>query len=341
MSWRIILETNGSSAASNVRVPLRPLVLLVAVCAVGRAQAPETEIRADVPLVLAPVTVTDKQGHSIDGLTADDFRLTDDGASRKIRADTSDTVVAPVSLMVLIQSSGIAAPALARIARVGGLIKPLVAGERGQAAVATYDREVRGVQDFTTDSTRIQVAFEHIRSVGNRDAHLFDAVAQGVKMLETRPLGNRRIMLIIGESRDRGSTAKLGDIVEQAQRAGVAIYFGTYSAQASTFASSAADAPPLPGDADYIAGINEVIRMGRKNAADALARGTGGRHLAFLRQSALEDAIGQVGAEIHSQYLLSFVPVMNANTGFHPVQVAVPSRPDAVIRVRPGYWARK
>ena len=94
------------------------------------AQEPEssTTIRANVPLVLAPVTVTDKKGNFIDGLSVDDFRLTDEGVPQKIRMDTSDTVLAPVSLMVLIQASGISAPALARIERVGGLIKPLVIG---------------------------------------------------------------------------------------------------------------------------------------------------------------------------------------------------------------------
>ena len=319
-----------------------PFFILLLMMAAGlRAQAPEAEIRADVPLVLAPVTVTDKKGNFIDGLTADDFRLTDDGSARKIRLDTSDTVVAPVSLVVLIQSSGISAPELARIARVGGLIKPLVAGERGQAAVATYDREVRTVEGFTPDSTRIQTAFEHLRSLGNRDAHLLDAVVEGVKMLETRPPGNRRTMLILGESRDRGSKTKLNDAIERAQRAGVVIYFGSYSVQASTFASSPQDAPPLPGDANYTVAIGEVIRLGKTNTAGALTRSPGGRHLSFLRQSALEDTISRVGAEVHSQYLLSFVPVENKNAGFHSIQVAVPSHPEAVIRVRPGYWAQR
>ena len=85
------------------------------------AQEPDNStIRANVPLVLAPVTVTDKKGNFIDGLSVDDFRLTDDGVAQKIRMDTSDTVLAPVSLMVLIQASGISAPVLARIERWAG-----------------------------------------------------------------------------------------------------------------------------------------------------------------------------------------------------------------------------
>src|SRR4051794_25441958 len=77
--------------------------------------AQEPTIRTNVPLVLAPVTVTDKKGVPIDGLTADDFILNDDGVRRKIRVDTSDTVLAPVSLVVAVQCSGIAAAELAKI----------------------------------------------------------------------------------------------------------------------------------------------------------------------------------------------------------------------------------
>ncbi len=332
-------------AAASKSVVKTLLVILLSVSLTEAQESLDSVFRSDVPLVLAPVTVTDKKGNSIDGLTADDFRLTDDGQPRKIRVDTSDTVAAPVSLVVLIQSSGISAPQLARISQVGGMIKPIVAGDRGQVATLTFDREVRLIQEFTADATRVRASFEHLRSIGIRSGVMLDAVAEGVKMLELRPYGNRRVMLILGESRDRGSKTTLGAVMEQAQRSGVVIYSGTYSVQAATFVSRPEDAPSMPGDADYIAGIGELIRLGKTNTTDALARATGGRHLSFLKTSSLENTISQVGAEIHSQYLLSFAPSSsinnNKNTGFHQIQVAVPSRPDAVIRVRPGYWAGK
>ena len=50
------------------------------------------------------VTVTDRKGNLIDGLSVDDVVLTDEGKPQKIRMDTSDTVLAPVSMVLLIQS---------------------------------------------------------------------------------------------------------------------------------------------------------------------------------------------------------------------------------------------
>ena len=314
------------------------------------AQEPENSatIRANVPLVLAPVTVTDKKGNFIDGLKADDFRLTDEGVPQQVRMDTSDTVLAPVSLMVLIQASGISAPALVRTEQVGGMIKPLVIGERGQAAVIEFDDEIRVRTDFTADSSVIRTAFEGTRSRSIRTARLIDAVVEGVKMLDTRPPNNRRVMLILSESRDRGSKTKLNEAIELAQRAGVVVYPATYSVQGSSFVSKPADSPPMPGgdnNVDLLGGAIELGRIGKANVAAALARSTGGRHLSFLTLASLENAISRAGEEIHSQYLLSFTPISSTKAktkdGFHQIQVAIPSRPDAVIRVRPGYWPQK
>jgi len=307
------------------------------------AQEPEasTTIRANVPLVLAPVTVTDKKGNFIDGLKVEDFRLTDEGKPQQVRMDTSDTVLAPVSLMVLIQASGISTPALARTQQVGGMIKPLVVGDRGQAAVIEFDDEIRVRTDFTADSGVIRTAFEGTRSRSIRTARLIDAVIEGVKMLDTRPPNNRRVMLILSESRDRGSKSKLSEAIELAQRAGVTVYPATYSVQGSSFISKPENSPSMPGgdnNVDLIGGAIELGRIGKTNAAAALARSTGGHHLAFLTLASLEQAISRAGEEIHSQYLLSFTPTTSSKEGFHQIQVAIPSHPEAVIRVRPGYY---
>jgi VWFA-related protein len=228
--------------------------------------------------------------------------------------------------------------------QVGGMIKPLVIGERGKAAVIEFDDEIRVRTDFTADSSVIRTAFEGTRSRSIRTARLIDAVIEGVKMLDTRPPNNRRVMLILSESRDRGSKSKLSEAIELAQRAGVAVYPATYSVQGSTFVSKSADSPSMPGgddNVDLLGGVIELGRIGKTNVAAALARSTGGHHLAFLTLASLEKAISRAGEEIHSQYLLSFTPTSSAKEGFHQIQVAIPSRPDAVIRVRPGYWPQK
>ena len=297
-------------------------------------------IRTNVQVVLVPVTVTDRKGKFVDGLTTEDFVVSDEGVRQKIRMDTSDTVVAPVSLVVAIQCSGISAAALAKIEKVGAMIQPLVIGDRGKAAVVAFDDEVRVFQDFTSDGTKIRVAFEKVQGRVIMAGRMIDAAAESVKMLETRPESSRRILLILSESRDRGSKAKLPQVVEQAQRAGVMIYPATYSVHATPWTARPEDNPTMPGGPGPILGtIIELARMGKINDADAFAQATGGRHLSFETLKGLEETIARAGEEIHSQYLLSFVP-QSSSGGFHRVAVEVPSHPDAMVRARPGYWGQ-
>src|SRR4051794_26388575 len=107
------------------------------VCVTLAAQDPV--IKTNVPLVLVPGTVTDRKGHSVDGLHAEDFVVREEGKTQKIRLDTSDTVLAPVSVVIAVQASGISAVALAKIQKVGAMIQPLIAGDRGRAAVIAFD----------------------------------------------------------------------------------------------------------------------------------------------------------------------------------------------------------
>ncbi len=324
--------------ASNIQVTVpRLLAGLACVC----LWAQEPTIRTNVPLVLVPVSVTDAKGKSIDGLHADDFILYDDNVpQRGVRMDTADTVLAPVAVAIAIQSSGISEPALASIHRVGGMIQPLVAGDRGQAAVLTYDGEVRVLQEFTRDAGLINGAFEIVEPRTIKTARMLDAVMQGVRLLETRPQNYRRLLIVLGESRDRGSKAKLDQAVEAAERAGVAIYPLTYSAQKTAWTARPSDAPALPEEPDYTGAILELGRLATPNAAEVFAKSTGGRHLSFTRLQGLEDSITKLGEEVHSQYLLSFVPAESKNKGYHRISVDVRTRGDAVVRARPGYWAQ-
>jgi len=64
---------------------------------------------------------------------------------------------------------------------------------------------------------------------------MLDALHESLTLLEHRPPGRRRIILVIGEKRDRGSAAKLPEVMERAQRLNAAIYWLTYSPMLQPF----------------------------------------------------------------------------------------------------------
>ena len=216
------------------------------------------------------------------------------------------------------------------------MIQPLVTGDRGRIAVIAFDDEVQILQDFTGDTREIREAFEAIQPRAIRSGKMLDAVWQSVQMLKTAPQNARRVLLILSESRDRGSATKLPRAIEITQRAGVTIYPATYSAYASPWTSK--DATPMPGGPDYAGGVADLFRLAKTNAAEAFARATGGEHFSFETMVGLENAITRAGAELHSQYLLSFVPRESKNEGYHRIAVGITSHPGVVVRARPGYW---
>ena len=309
---------------------LAPLCLLA-----QQGEAPT--IRANVPLVLLPVTVTEN-GKPVDGLQPQDFTVSDEGVRQQVHLDTPDTVFSPISMVIAVQTSSLSSPALARIQQVSSMVRPILAGDRGQVAILAYDREIRELMPFTFEADRIEKTFARLVPRTPKQGILLDTMERAIEMLKKQPENNRRVIVYLGESRDRGSKAPLNHVAEMAQRANVAIYPVTYSAQKIAWLSQPEDLTPMPGGPDYLGGFGELARFGKTDTSDTLARTTGGHQLGFLTQQRLEQVLQIAGDELHNQYLLSFAPLDPIPNRYRRVQVKVPSHPKAVVRARPGYW---
>jgi VWFA-related protein len=327
------------------------------------------ELRFDVDsrLVMIPVTVTDNKGRPIDGLEAGDFRVFDDGRPQDMVVDTIGTGVAPIALVIAVQSSGISEPALAKVRKTASLIGPLVTGERGCAALLSFDETVTWLQECTSDQDALTNAFHRLRAGEYKSARMLDAVHDGVRRLRKYP-NSRRVLLVISESRDRGSESDLESVVRAAESAGVTIYAAPYSAFKTAFTAKPADsstppppdgpgaqrspppnppaAPspanfpvhPVPYGVDIIGAVGELARMSGTKTTDVLTTRTGGAAFPFARQKGLEQAIGKLGEELHTQYVLSFMPE-GPVPGYHRLEVRINRTGEFRVRARPGYWA--
>lgn len=292
-----------------------------------------------MPVVFLPVTVTSADGKYIDGLEAADFELTDNGKPVVFEMTASDSVTAPIALVVAAQANENAQPALEKIQKTGSVIPALISGARGSVLVIGFGEEVKTVQDWTRDAGDVSRAFRSLRTQWSPKARLLDAAEQGIKLLSERAPEERRVLLIISETKDRGSKANLQDVAVLAQRAGVTVQAVTFSAYATAFTKKGGTPPDQRHSGGNILGIfSELGRLGKENTIEALTLASGGRARGFTTLHGLEDELTHVGEELHSQYLLSFTPAA-PKPGFHTLAVRVKSRKDAVIRARPGYWA--
>jgi VWFA-related protein len=296
----------------------------------------ELTIKTRVHLVVSPATVTDSKGHFIDGLTEADFELLDDGKPQKIQVDTSDIVQTPISLVIATATNYNAGAALGKIRKVGSMVEPLVTGEHGEVAILSFSDHVKVIQEFTPDAKLITKAFGVLRTDGT-GARLLDAASEAIGMLHDRPAGHRKILLLISESRDRGSESKIKDVLQAAQRDDITIYTMTFSAYVTPWTTRPDNNGPPPGDIIKI--VTEIAHATKTDATQELARLTGGKKLSFQTLKRLETDLGRLGEELHSQYLLSFTPSEQSNDpAFHAIQVLVKDRPDLVVVSRPGYW---
>ncbi len=312
-------------------------LLAFAVAALSQEHPP---IRTSVSVVLVPVAVKDKRGRYVDGLGREDFQLQDDGKPQAITLDYSETL-APISLVVAVQTSDIAAPVLAKFSKVGSLIQPLVTGQRGEAALLTFDDDVRVALDFTSDPDAIVNAFRSVKAGDSGKGRTIDAVAKSTGMLASRPQDRRRVLIVVSESRDRASESDLWETITSAMKEGIAVYTATFSAQKSAWTVKPGDVPPASGGGGGIPIIPIFIELGRlakTNAADAMSRATGGEHLSFTTLRGLEKVIAGIGEELHSQYLLSFYPQSGGSAGYHELTVGIRNHPEFKIVSRPGYF---
>lgn len=319
------------------------------------------QFKSTVPLVVAPTTVTDSKGRYVEGLTSEDLNLYDNNVPQKIQMDW---MIYPISLVVAVQTSSNSGAVIDKLGASGILFTQLLAADAGETAVISFSDKVKVHQEFTSNPDSVTHSLRMLRKEGGA-AHMLDALRQALVMLEQRPKGRRRIILMIAEKRDRSSDAKLADVVERVQRLNVAIYWLSYSPflQPYTVKTKTAedlkpeaerikirkcdlcpgpDDTPVPADlgpGGLIYGIGELARLHQPDLSRLFTATTGGRALHFLKKNALEQAIQLVGEEVHRQYILSFEPKGGKPGQFHAIRVAVKDRPELRVKTREGYWA--
>ena len=91
-------------------------------------------------VVVAPVSVVDRNGDYVDGLRPDQFHLFDNGKEQNIQVDVS---FPPISLVIAVEANDRVESILPQIRKIGDMIGPIVIGDQGEAAVVAFDSRIR------------------------------------------------------------------------------------------------------------------------------------------------------------------------------------------------------
>jgi VWFA-related protein len=266
----------------------------------SRAVAPQqrpTVFKSGIEVVELDVSVT-RGGQPVQGLTARDFALTDNGVAQDVQSVTLDRL--PLSVTMLLDTSeSVAGDRLAHLVQAGeGLTAALRADDR--AALITFSNFVNVIVPMTGDVAAIRSALQSIRGLGA--TALRDAVHLALELQphdRTRPL-----VLVFTDGHD--TTSWLGEdaVIDSARRIGVVVH---------------------------------AVRVESDQFLDRLADSSGGRTWSATSDRQLRELFTRALDEMRARYLITYTPQRVSGPGWHDLKVRLKNG-RADITARPGYF---
>lgn len=268
--------------------------------------APPYLAEVDVELVELYTTVVDRRGRPVEGLTAADFTVNEDGTPQIIeRFEQARGLPVHATLVLDTSSSMIEELPAATEAALRFFDSVLTARDR--AAVVTFADHPELVARFTADRERLAQSVGGLRAEG--ETALYDAVVFGLHYLTG--IRGKRAMILLTDGADSRSRYRFPAALEFARRTGVAIY-----AIGLAISTSQTEA-----------------RM----TLQRLAEETGGRAFFIERVAALSNVYLSIEGELRGQYLLAYSSTAAGKDAFRTVAVKV-AKPGLEAKTMAGYY---
>lgn len=301
MAFSFLLVTASAPASSHFQ---------------GTPNNPNTPpiIRSQVDLVVLPVTVTDRKGHPVLGLTEGDFRVFENGQLQSITRFSHTDV--PVTTGLVVDSSGSMGPNRPEVAEAAKDLL-IASNPQDEFFVVNFNENVSlGLQPgipFTDNVAELETAVLKGPSTGL--TALYDAVALALKHVASGT-NEKKALIVISDGGDNASHESSRELLSAAAHSKIIIYaIGILN----------------EGEADVNPG---VLRR--------LAKSTGGR--SYFPQSAedLAAICKQIARDLREQYTIAYIPSDKLQDGTYRaihVSVHAPGRGSLVVRTRAGYFA--
>ncbi len=154
---------------------------------------------------------------------------------------------------------------------------------------------------------------------------LNDAILEAAKSLTHAGKGRRRIVYVISDGKEYGSTAKTKDVIRYLQTNKIAVY-----------ATLVHGLPTIKGEG-FLDKIHLPLQM-RDNLLPVYTTATGGQTDPEYRQKGIEASFARISEQVRNQYTIGYYshdPFIDGK--FRKVEVKV-SRPNLTIVAKAGYY---
>ena len=159
-----------------------------------------------------------------------------------------------------------------------------------------------------------------------QEAHtLNDAILEAAKALTHAGKGRRRIVYVISDGKEYGSTAKTKDVIKYLQTNKIAVY-----------ATLVHGIPTIKGEG-FLDKIHLPLQM-RDNLLPVYTAATGGQTDPEYRQKGIEASFAKISEQVRNQYTLGYYshdPFIDGK--FRKIEITV-SRPNLTVAAKAGYY---
>jgi VWFA-related protein len=316
-------------------------------------------IPVNVNLVLVPVMVTDRDGRLISGLQPRDFSVLEGGQPQKLKFFTSDPF--PLSAAVVFDT-GIADVGLKKVQETLSALQGAFS-QFDEVGVYTYSSTVGRVNDFSTVTKELTVALNEVKSYSGenngppvtsgplgpqgpminglpidtpvtpvstppRVAHVLnDAILFAARDLSKRDRARRKIIVVISDGREQGSTASYADTLKVLLTQNITVYaVGVEGAAIPIYDRLQRIHLPKTGK---VLGYSDILPK------YVSATGGGTVH-GELAQADIEKAYARAIGDARNQYTLGYTSRPGIG-GYRQIEVRV-RRADVKVYAKDGYY---
>lgn len=293
---------------------------------------PDEVLKFDTDLVSLDVVAQDAQGRPVRNLKANDFKLYFDNVEQPLaffQLEQRSGQPRPLALVFALDISGSMTPEEMERLRVAlNAFSARLAGHATSYAVMSFGMNVKLVQKFTSETDKLDRAFERIaRDPNGLSTHTYDAVDDAIRLLvrQAPRTRDRRLMkravLVVTDGFPVGDTVSPRTVIERANLADASIYIVTLPSFSRILPALSENPLPTPLD------------------VSGLADQTGGRSV-YADEQNYEALFRALAEEVTSAYVLAFYPpeAKRRDGQFHNIRIEGPAGLQ-LRQSRPGFQA--
>ncbi|MBZ5610379.1 MAG: VWA domain-containing protein [Acidobacteriia bacterium] len=293
-------------------------------------------IKVDVDVVNVLFNVRDKRGGLVGNLEKGDFTILEDAKQQDIKYFNRETDL-PLTIGLLIDVSASQGNLIEIEKNAASQFFGSVLRKQDLAFLISFGADAELLQDYTSSPKLLRSGLDGLKvnsDVGGlhpgpvptvyhpKGTILYDAVYLAAHDQLKGQVG-RKVLVLITDGEDQGSSYKIEQAIEAAQRADAIIY-GFYYVDRGFYMQNGIG---FGGTSD--------------SALKRMSEETGGRVFHVDRKNTLQDAFRELQDEMRSQYAIGYTPSNATKDGsFRRIDIKT-SNKDLKVQARKGYYASR